>query len=150
MLPLWTPESTPVEEISFSGFQGCLGEKVHCLGKKYIAKVVDELTKNHRENDKEEEGGMMYETEGPFCRVASFEKYLQHLNPANEFLFLLYCIRHFRTNPRPLRYSSQFLTHSFTFLILFIPCSLMALNHKNSLIFSTNRNTTRTNPIPFQ
>ena len=29
---------------------------------------------------------MMYETEGPFCPVASFEKYLQHLNPANEFL----------------------------------------------------------------
>ena len=29
----------------------------------------------------------MYETEGQFCPVASFEKYLQHLNPANEFLF---------------------------------------------------------------
>ena len=56
-------------------------------GKKYVAKFVDELTKNHRENDKEEEGGMMYETEGPFCPVASFEKYLQHLNPVNEFLF---------------------------------------------------------------
>ena len=55
-------------------------------GKKYVAKVVDELTKNHRENDKEE-GGMMYETEGPFYPVASFEKYLQHLNPVNEFLF---------------------------------------------------------------
>ena len=55
-------------------------------GKKYVAKVVDELTKNHRENDKEE-GGMMDETEGPFCPVTSFEKYLQHLNPVNEFLF---------------------------------------------------------------
>ena len=30
-------------------------------GKKYVDKVVDELTKNHRENDKEEEGGIMYE-----------------------------------------------------------------------------------------
>jgi hypothetical protein len=30
---------------------------------------------------------MMYATEGPFCPVASFEKYLQHLNPQNEFLF---------------------------------------------------------------
>ena len=49
-------------------------------GKNYVAKVVDELTKNHRENDKE--GGMMYETEGPFCPVASFEKYLQHLKPS--------------------------------------------------------------------
>ena len=57
-------------------------------GEKYVAKVVDELTKNHRENDKEkEEGGMMYETEGPFCPVAPFEKYLQHLRQANEFLF---------------------------------------------------------------
>ena len=28
-------------------------------GKKYVAKVVDELTKNHRENDKEEEAGMI-------------------------------------------------------------------------------------------
>ena len=55
-------------------------------GKKYVAKAVDELTKNQRENDKEE-GGMMYETEGPFCPVASFEKYLQHLNPVNDFLF---------------------------------------------------------------
>ena len=26
----WTPESTPVEEISLSGFQGCVGEKVRC------------------------------------------------------------------------------------------------------------------------
>ena len=56
-------------------------------GKKYVAQVVDELTKNHQENDKEEEGGVMYETEGPFCPVASSEKYLQHLNPVNEFLF---------------------------------------------------------------
>ena len=55
--------------------------------KKYVAKVVDELTKNHRENDKEEGGGMMYETDGPFCPEASFEKYLQHLDPVNEFLF---------------------------------------------------------------
>jgi hypothetical protein len=41
---------------------------------------VDELKKNHRENDEAEQGGMMYATEGPFCPVASFEKYLQHLN----------------------------------------------------------------------
>ena len=60
---------------------------VDASGKKFVSKVVDELTKNHRENDEEEEGGMMYETEGPFCPVASFEKYLKHLNPQNEFLF---------------------------------------------------------------
>ena len=28
-----------------------------------MAKVVDELTKTHRENDEEEEGGMVYATE---------------------------------------------------------------------------------------
>ena len=56
-------------------------------GKKYVAKVVDELTKNHRENKKEEEGGIMNETEGLFCPVASFEKHLQHLNPVKEFKF---------------------------------------------------------------
>lgn len=30
----------------------------------------------------------MYETGGPFCPVASFEKYIEHSNPNNEFLFL--------------------------------------------------------------
>ena len=29
----------------------------------------------------------MYATGGPFCPVASFEKYLQHLDPQNGFLF---------------------------------------------------------------
>ena len=29
----------------------------------------------------------MYATEGVWCPVVSFEKYLQHLNPENEFLF---------------------------------------------------------------
>lgn len=29
----------------------------------------------------------MHATEGPFCPVASFQKYIQHLNPENEFLF---------------------------------------------------------------
>ena len=60
---------------------------VDASGKKFVTKVVDELTKNHRENDEAEQGGMMYATKGPFCPVASFEKYLKHLNPQNEFLF---------------------------------------------------------------
>ena len=60
---------------------------VDASGKKFGTKVVDELTKNHRENDKPEQGGMMYATKGPFCPVASFGKYLKHLNPQNEFLF---------------------------------------------------------------
>ena len=56
-------------------------------GAKFVSKVRDELTKTHREDDEAEEGGVMYATEGVWCPVASFEKYLQHLNPKNEFLF---------------------------------------------------------------
>ena len=52
-----------------------------------MSKVVDELTKNHREDNEVEEGGIMYAVGGPFCPVGSFEKYLHHLNPENEFLF---------------------------------------------------------------
>ena len=52
---------------------------VDASGKKFVTKVVDELTKNHRENDEAKQGGMMYATEGLFCPVASFEKYLKHL-----------------------------------------------------------------------
>ena len=29
----------------------------------------------------------MFEKPGPHCPVASFERYIQHLNPSNEFLF---------------------------------------------------------------
>ena len=53
----------------------------------FVSKVCDELTKNHREDNEAEEGGIMYATDGVWCPVASFEKYLQHLNPKNEFLF---------------------------------------------------------------
>ena len=64
-------------------------------GAKFVSKVVDELTKNHREDDKRvlmgvpkaEEGGIMCAVGGPFCPVASLEKYLHHLNPENQFLF---------------------------------------------------------------
>jgi hypothetical protein len=47
-------------------------------GTKYVLKIIDEMTKNHRENDEAEEGGVIYETGSPFCPVASFEKYLGH------------------------------------------------------------------------
>ena len=57
-------------------------------GAKFVTKVRDEITKNHREDDEAEEGGVMYaQTEGVWCPVASFEKCLEHLNPKNEFLF---------------------------------------------------------------
>ena len=61
--------------------------KTESTGAKFVSKVVDELTKNHREDDEAEEGGIMCAVGGPFCPVASFEKYLHHLNPENQFLF---------------------------------------------------------------
>jgi hypothetical protein len=53
-----------------------------------VVKTKDELTKNHRVDDAlAEEGGMMISNGGPLCPMYSFEKYLSHLNPLNEFLF---------------------------------------------------------------
>ena len=56
-------------------------------GARYVCKTTDELTKNRREDDEGFDGGVMYEKPGPNCPVASFELYLSHLNPLNEFLF---------------------------------------------------------------
>ena len=56
-------------------------------GAKYVCKTTDELTKNRRENNEGFEGGVMFEKPGPHCPVVSFERYIQHLNPSNEFLF---------------------------------------------------------------
>ena len=56
-------------------------------GAKYVCKTTDELTENRRENDEGFEGGVMFEKPGPHCPVALFERYIQHLNPSNEFLF---------------------------------------------------------------
>ena len=50
-------------------------------GAKFVSKVRDELTTNHREDDEAQEGGVMYATGGVWCPVASLRKYLQHLNP---------------------------------------------------------------------
>ena len=61
--------------------------KTDSTGANFVSKVLVELTKNHTEDDEAKEGGIMYATGGLFCPVASFEKYLQHLNPQNEFLF---------------------------------------------------------------
>jgi site-specific recombinase XerD len=62
--------------------------KINALGQRCVVKKSDELTKNHRVNDAQaEEGGMMVANDSPYCPVYSFEKYLTHLNPFNEFLF---------------------------------------------------------------
>ena len=52
-----------------------------------MSKATDELTKNRREDHEGFDGGLMYEKPGPNCPVVSFELYLSHLNPLNEFLF---------------------------------------------------------------
>ena len=50
-------------------------------------KTTDELTKNRRKYDEGLDGGVMYEKPGPNCPVASFELYLSHINPLNDFYF---------------------------------------------------------------
>ena len=50
-----------------------------------MCKGTDELTKNRREDDEGFDEGLM--NEKPNCPVVSFELYLSHLNPLNEFLF---------------------------------------------------------------
>ena len=57
-------------------------------GARYVCKATEELTKHRREDDEGFDGGLMYEKRGgPNCPVVSFELYLSHLNPLNEFLF---------------------------------------------------------------
>ena len=58
-----------------------LAVKIDGNGVEYIEKVVDELSKNHRENDVDQEGGVIYATGGKKCPVASFKLYIQKLNP---------------------------------------------------------------------
>ena len=50
--------------------------------RKYVTKNIDELTKNHRADDKEKLTAMMPEQpDSPFCPVHSFEKYISKLRP---------------------------------------------------------------------
>lgn len=62
--------------------------KVNSQGKRYVVlKTTDPRTKNLKARDAPGEEGVMIANSGPFCPVCSFEKYLSHLNPSNEFLF---------------------------------------------------------------
>ena len=56
-------------------------------GMRYVTLEKDELTKNHRVNDEQQEGGIMLETGGVNCPVASFVLYLNCLNPKLEAFF---------------------------------------------------------------
>ena len=51
-----------------------------------MCKATDELTKNRREDDEGFDGGLMYEKPSPNFPMDSFELYLIHLDPLNEFL----------------------------------------------------------------
>ncbi|XP_063404526.1 uncharacterized protein LOC134687991 [Mytilus trossulus] len=51
-------------------------------GMRYIEKILDELTKNHRGNDKETTSGVMPEATGSmYCPVDSFIRYTDKLHP---------------------------------------------------------------------
>ena len=52
-----------------------------------MIKTTDELIKNHRENNEQEDGGIMMSKDSPLCLVASFKKYISHLHPQNDYLF---------------------------------------------------------------
>ena len=59
--------------------------KVNQQGQKYVVKVSDATNTTNLGDC--EEGGIMVESNTPLCPVYSFEKYLSHLNPLNNFLF---------------------------------------------------------------
>ena len=63
---------------------------VDSQNRRYVYQAVDELDKNHRENDDPHDStkdGRMYEQAGPLCPVKTFELYLSKLNPELKFLW---------------------------------------------------------------
>ena len=56
-------------------------------GARFVEKSKDELTKNHREHDRNQDSAMMMETGADNCPVASFSKYLSLLNPKLDYFF---------------------------------------------------------------
>ena len=53
----------------------------------YVYKDQDELTKNHKNIGEKISGFMPENRDDPLCPVKSFRKYLEHLNPENNFLW---------------------------------------------------------------
>ena len=53
----------------------------------FVKKVKDKLTKNHKEAENIVSGLMPENKDDRLCPVASFRKYLQHLEPNNEYLW---------------------------------------------------------------
>ena len=63
---------------------------VDAQNRRYIHQALDELDKNHRENDDPFDAttdGRVYEKPGPLCPVKLFELYLSKLHPDLEFLW---------------------------------------------------------------
>jgi hypothetical protein len=66
----------------------CMVKKDSKAGLKYIMKTIDELTKNHRADDKENTSAIMPDNPGSeFSPVLSYEKYVSKLNPTCEKLW---------------------------------------------------------------
>ena len=57
--------------------------KINSQGKRCVVKSSDHRADNLQAGEE----GIMIAIDSPFCPVFSFEKYLSHLNPFNEFLF---------------------------------------------------------------
>ena len=55
-------------------------------GTKFVYQAIDEVTKNHQDDDSTY-GGNMYATDGNMCPVYTFELYLEVLNCGNNYLF---------------------------------------------------------------
>ena len=53
----------------------------------FVFKAKDELTENHKDIEQKEAGLMPENRDDPLCSVKSFRKYLEHLNPQNDFLW---------------------------------------------------------------
>ena len=66
--------------------KSCFILKTDENGIEYVMKNIDEYDKNHRENDSDTEGGIIYATGKDNCPVKSFKLYLEKLNPKNRCL----------------------------------------------------------------
>lgn len=57
-------------------------------GIEYLVQAKDELTKNHRKLETREQRSYMMENKtDPLCPIVSYKKYMQHLNPCNDYLW---------------------------------------------------------------
>lgn len=60
---------------------------INSNGQRYVMKVMDEVTKNHRDDEEHTINGRMYGTGTSSCPVMLFEKYVSKLNKKCEYLW---------------------------------------------------------------